>query len=179
MRCIILFLLMLMPMQALACGETSRCEVEGGYYLAAVPEDWDGQTPLPLVVYFHGWNGSPEGAFRNRAMVNGVTRRGAMFVAPYARNGYWRQIGEGRAEGGRDEKSFIHNVMADIHERWPIDDARTMASGFSRGASMVWNVACYAGDLFAGVCSDRRRVLAHDARKLPDRTRESSAYSWA
>ena len=108
MRCIILFLLMFIPMQALACGETSRCEVEGGYYLAAVPEDWDGQTPLPLVVYFHGWNGSPEGAFRNRAMVNGVTRRGAMFVAPYARNGYWRQIGEGRAEGGRDEKA-VHS----------------------------------------------------------------------
>lgn len=150
MRCIILYLLMFLPVSVLACGEGSRCEVEGGYYLAAVPENWDGKTPLPLVVYFHGWNGSPEGSFRNKAMVNGVIRRGAIFVAPYARTGYWRQIGEGRAEGGRDEKAFVQNVMADIHERWPIDDARTIASGFSRGASMVWNVACYAGDLFAG-----------------------------
>jgi len=38
--------------------------------------------------------------------------------------------------------------MADIKNRWPIDETRTLASGFSRGASMVWNVACYAGDLF-------------------------------
>ena len=65
------------------CGAGGRCPVEGGYYLAALPEDWDGKSALPLVVYFHGWNASPEGTFRNKAMINGVTRRGAIFVAPY------------------------------------------------------------------------------------------------
>ena len=83
-------------------------------------------------------------------MVNGVNARGALFVAPYARTGYWRQIGAGRAEGGRDELAFIRAVMADIRRRWPVDDDLVMSSGFSRGASMSWNVACYAGDLFAG-----------------------------
>ena len=83
-------------------------------------------------------------------MVNGALKRGALFVSPYARSGYWRQIGAGRAEGGRDEAAYIRAVMADIKRRWPIDEARTLASGFSRGASMVWNVACYTGDLFAG-----------------------------
>ncbi len=131
-----------------SCGAGGQCKVDGGYYLAALPDDWDGKTPLPLVVYFHGWNGTPEGTFRNRAMVEGITRRGALFVAPYARTGYWRQIGEGRAEGGRDERLYINTVMNDIRSRWPIDESRTMASGFSRGASMVWNVACYAGTLF-------------------------------
>ena len=131
------------------CGAGGKCTVEGGYYLAAIPDTWDGTSALPLVVYFHGWNGSPEGTFRNRAMVNGVTRRGAIFVAPFARTGYWRQIGTGRAEGGRDERAFVNAVVADIKKRWPIDERRTMASGFSRGASMVWNVACYAGNLFA------------------------------
>lgn len=150
MRCLLVLFLLLLPFTSHACGENSRCEVDEGYYLAALPVDWDGATPLPLVVYFHGWNGSPEGAFRNRAMVNGVTRRGAIFVAAYARTGYWRQIGEGRAEGGRDEAAYIRSVMADIKKRWAIDQTRTLASGFSRGASMVWNVACYTGDLFTG-----------------------------
>ncbi len=147
MRWILMFLLLL-PMPVLACGADSRCEVEGGYYLAAVPPEWDGTSPLPVVVYFHGWNGSPEGTFRNTAMVEGITRRGAMFVAPYARTGYWRQIGEGRAEGGRDERAYIRAVMEDLKSRWPVDTERTMSSGFSRGASMVWNVACYTGELF-------------------------------
>ena len=149
MRTLILSLaLFILPATAHACGNDSRCEVEDGYYLAAEPEDWDGITPLRLVVYFHGWNGTPEGTFRNRGMVKGATSRGALFVAPFAQTGYWRQIGEGRAEGGRDEAAYIRDVMKDIKKRWPIDESQTLASGFSRGASMVWNVACYTGDLF-------------------------------
>ena len=148
MRWLLALLFALSPAFAMACGGDSRCEVEAGYYLAAEPPGWDGETPLPVVVYFHGWNGSPEGTFRNRAMVNGVNSRGALFVAPFARTGYWRQIGEGRAEGGRDELAFIRSVMADIRARWPVDERYVMSSGFSRGASMSWNAACYAGDLF-------------------------------
>ena len=133
---------------ATTCGNGGRCIVKDGYYLAALPPSWDGKSKLPLVVFFHGWNTSPEGMFRNRAMVDGVTRRGAIFVAPYAQTGYWRQIGQGRAEGGRDELAYVHAVMKDIKRRWPVDESGTVASGFSRGASMVWNVACYAGSLF-------------------------------
>lgn len=130
------------------CGEGGRCLVDEGYYLAELPDDWDGTKPLPLVVFFHGWNSSPEGMFRNRALVDGITRRGAIFLAPFAQTGYWRQIGEGRAERGRDELAYVKAVMNDVRRRWPIDASQTLASGFSRGASMVWNVACYAGDQF-------------------------------
>lgn len=135
---------------ASACGDGARCEVTDGYYLAAAPADWDGATPLPLIVYFHGWNSSPEATFRNKAMLRAAHQRGALFVAPFAPNGYWRQIGDGRAERGRDEAAFIRGVMADIGSRWPIDPARTLSSGFSRGGSMSWNVACYLNDLFTG-----------------------------
>lgn len=146
---LLLFPLLTAPV-AHACGGRERCDIDNGYYLAATPPDWDGVSPLPVVVYYHGWNGSPEGVFRNRAMVNGVNNRGALFIAPFARTGYWRQIGEGRAEGGRDELAYAHALMADIRKRWPVDERLVMASGFSRGGSMVWNVACYAGELFTG-----------------------------
>ncbi|MEL6465207.1 MAG: hypothetical protein AAFQ58_09585 [Pseudomonadota bacterium] len=140
--------LLLVAPAAMACSADSRCEVQGGYYLASAPDDWDGQTPLRLVVYFHGWNGSPEGTFRNRGMVRGATSRGALFVAPFAQTGYWRQMGAGRAERGRDEAAYMRAIMDDVRSRWPIDENQTLASGFSRGGSMVWNVACYTGDLF-------------------------------
>lgn len=142
--------LLVFPLSALAGDPDSRGEVPGGYYLAAAPDDWDGKTPLALVVYFHGWNSSPEATFRNSAMVNGVTSRNALFVAPFAERGYWRQIGEGRAEPGRDEAAFIRAVLKDVHSRWPVDEKRTLASGFSRGASTVWNVACYMSGAFRG-----------------------------
>ena len=151
MRLISLLLVFLVfPFAAMACGDGNRCKVDGGYYLAAVPDDWDGKRPLGLVVYFHGWGGTPEGTFRNKSMLRGAINRDAIFVAPFAKTGYWKQIGKGRAEGGRDEAAYIRAVMADVSRRWPIDQSRTLASGFSRGASMVWNVACYTGDLFRG-----------------------------
>jgi len=96
----LLLLFFTFPFAASACGKDSRCEVEGGYYLVAVPDDWDQKTPLGLVVYFHGWGGTPEGTFRNKGMVRGATNRNAIFVAPFARTGYWRQIGKGRPNGG-------------------------------------------------------------------------------
>ena len=142
-------LLLVLAAPALACETGGRCEVEGGYYLASPPPDWDGTSPLGVVVFYHGWNASPEGMFRNKAMLNAVHRRGAIFVSPWARTGYWRQIGQGRAEGGRDELAYAQAVMADLRARWPVDDRRVLASGFSRGASMVWNLACYSKGLFS------------------------------
>lgn len=138
------------PATAKTCGDGGRCDVEGGYYLAALPDDWDGKSKLPLVVFFHGWNASPEAMFRNEAMVTGVTGRGAIFVAPFAERGYWRQLGQNRAEPGRDELRYVKTVLADLRRRWPIDDNQILATGFSRGASLVVNLACYAGDLFTG-----------------------------
>lgn len=132
------------------CGAGERCVVDGGYYLAAAPPAWDGETRLPVIVYFHGWNSTPEGTFRNRAMLNSAHRRGALFVSPWAQRGYWRQIGPGRNEGGRDELAYTRAVLADLRKRWPIDETLILASGFSRGASMVWNLACHGGDLFTG-----------------------------
>ncbi|MEM8790300.1 MAG: hypothetical protein AAGE80_01685 [Pseudomonadota bacterium] len=149
-RLLLAFSLILFTLPAHACGGSERCEVEGGYYLASPPPDWDGTSALPVVVFYHGWNASPEGMFRNKAMVNAVHRRGAMFVAPYARTGFWRQIGSERAEGGRDELAYARTVLADLKARWPVDERKVLASGFSRGASMVWNLACYGGDLFTG-----------------------------
>ncbi len=130
------------------CGAGGRCHVEGGYYLAELPEGWNGQDSVGLVVHFHGWANSAEVTMGFRPLVDGVTRRGAIFVPVEGRNGTWRQMGAGRADWGRDEHAFIHAVMADIRARWPIDGRLTLASGFSRGGSMAWNVACFAGDLF-------------------------------
>ena len=129
-------------------GPCARCEVEEGYYLAAAPPDWDGKSALPVVVYFHAWGKGPQDVIGFKRLIEPLHRRGALVIAPFARIGYWRQIGEGRHEGGRDEAAYVRRILADVKRRWPIDDSRMLASGFSRGASLVWNLACYESDLF-------------------------------
>lgn len=125
-----------------------RCEVKEGYYRASAPPDWDGKTPLALVVYFHAWGKAPKNVTGYKRLIEPLHRRGALVVAPFARIGYWRQIGEGRHEGGRDEAAYVKRILQDVKRRWPIDETRMLASGFSRGASLVWNLACYERGLF-------------------------------
>lgn len=134
--------------QGVMAAPCERCDVEEGYYRAAAPPDWDGKSPLPLVVYFHAWGKSPESVISARNLVGQLHQRGALVVAPFAEIGFWRQLGEGRAEQGRDEAAYVRRILADVKRRWPIDERRMLATGFSRGASMVWNIACYEGGLF-------------------------------
>lgn len=126
----------------------ARCAVEDGYYLTAAPPDWDGVSPLPLVVYFHAWGRGPQDVIRAKGLIGPLHARGALVVAPFAEIGFWRQLGDGRAERGRDEAAYVRRILADVKRRWPIDESRMLASGFSRGASLVWNLACYESDLF-------------------------------
>jgi polyhydroxybutyrate depolymerase len=49
----------------------------------------------------------------------------------------------GSPSQARDDRAFLHAVLADVRTRWPVDDAHVVASGFSQGASMVWDLACY------------------------------------
>ena len=121
---------------AMACGGAdSRCEIAGGYYLAAPPPGWDGVSKLPVVVYFHGWNGTPEGTFRNRAMVNAVHRPGALFVVPWAGRRYWRTTRAGRAAAGRDARAAVASLIACLRARWPRDPGRSPAAPTS-GSSL-------------------------------------------
>ena len=47
---------------------------------------------------------------------------------------------------GRDDVAFIRSVIDDAAERFHLDRDRVLLTGFSRGASMVWDVACIAPD---------------------------------
>ena len=45
----------LAPAAANACGFESPCEVDAGFYLRRLPAGWDGRSPLPVVVFYHGY----------------------------------------------------------------------------------------------------------------------------
>ena len=40
------------------CGEGDPCPTETGEYHLMFPEDWDGRTQLPAVIFFHGHRSS-------------------------------------------------------------------------------------------------------------------------
>ncbi len=142
----------LMSPPAAACGSETECAVEGGSYYVAAPEGWDGVTPLPTVIFFHG-------AFSSgRAVMRGPSRAtfldaGWLVIAPngQSRAGRSGLFWPARDAGpdSRDDVAFARAVLDDAAERFPIDRERLLVSGFSAGGSMAWRLFCLEGGRFA------------------------------
>jgi polyhydroxybutyrate depolymerase len=146
------FLLMAHPAlaQDMPCGDKATpCQIAKGSYNLALPENWAGG---PAVVYLHGFGGSGAKVIGNRSFVNKITRRGYALIAPTGQifdadrpNARDWGVDDG-AQHKRDDIRFINAVLEDAATRFGIDRSQVLVSGFSRGGSMVWDLACAAPD---------------------------------
>ena len=142
-------LLLALPGTALACGQETDCETSSGTYRIVLPE---GPGPHGAMLWLHGWGGSAAGVMKNRALISQVTARGMAVVAadgrvtsPVRPNKNWA-VRDGRSYE-RDDIAFLTEILADAETRHGIDRSAVLLSGFSRGGSMVWDVACHAPEL--------------------------------
>lgn len=117
-----------------------------GTYRAVAPPGWDGKRALPLVLYLHGYRENSAVITGNAVLAAAVTGSGALLVVPDGVDGSWSF--SGAPSHKRDDIAFLHEVVADAEQRWPIDRARVFAAGFSIGGSMVWDLACHAATGF-------------------------------
>lgn len=135
------------PAAASDCGGAERpCTVGTGRYYAAPPPGWDGESPLPAVIFFHGYRSSGANAIANDALRQAVHAAGYLLVAPDGLAGTWAHVGS--PSDRRDEMAFMDDVRADLMARWRVDSDRLLVTGFSQGGSMVWDLACYRGDAY-------------------------------
>jgi polyhydroxybutyrate depolymerase len=121
--------------------------VANGTYRVVEPPGWDGKSPVPLVLYLHGYGQSSGDIVGDADLVAAVTSLGALLVVPDGLNRGWSHVGAPRRD--RDDLGFLHAVVADAEARFPIDRAKVYATGFSIGGSMVWDLACHAAQGFA------------------------------
>ena len=118
-----------------------------GDYHAATPPGWDGRSPLPTVLFFHGYGSSGRNVVSNKGLMQAFGTRGILVIAPNGLAKTWAH--QGAPSDRRDEMVFIDEVMADAKKRWPIDERLLWVSGFSQGGSMAWDLACRQGGKFA------------------------------
>ena len=130
------------------CGDLSRChEVDGGRYLAREPEGWDGQSALPMLLYFHPYNSADTAVIDRSWIVEQLDARGILGIFPNGINNTWAH--QGSPSKARDEITFLDAVLDDVESRWSLTSK--VATGFSQGGSMAWDAACYRGDRFDAV----------------------------
>ncbi|MEM7289215.1 MAG: prolyl oligopeptidase family serine peptidase [Pseudomonadota bacterium] len=136
-----------------ACGPESDCMVgENRHYRIRLPEGHDGKSPIGAIVYSHGYRGSAKGMMNNGSMAKLASQMGVALIATKSYAEDWRIPGVPRNTGtdGKVEFDYFDAVVADVTTRFPIDRNRLMATGFSAGGMMVWNLICHRSQLFAG-----------------------------
>ncbi|MEM9343220.1 MAG: polyhydroxybutyrate depolymerase [Pseudomonadota bacterium] len=135
----------IVPAMAQVCGGENRpCGLVDGSYHLLLP---DGEDPKGIVIHLHGGGGSGRGMLQS-GMASEALVRGYVFVAPNGEHpeARWTQDWSVRADAmafDRDDMDFISNVLADVRMRHELPEVPVLLAGFSRGGSMVWDIACH------------------------------------
>jgi len=134
------------PAMAQDCGTADGiCTVPEGEYRLVMPEGADG--PVAAILHLHGWGASAAGALRDRDRRAAIAARGMAFIVAQGipRAGRTQRdwaVRDGRPHP-RDDIAFLSAVLDDAAARG-VDRDRVLLTGFSRGGSFVWDVACEA-----------------------------------
>ena len=110
-------------------------------YHVKPPDDWDGVTPLPVMLHFHGWMRQGTLIVRHMRISGATRRRGVLLLAPNGQGKTWNFWTE-----DTPDIAFADAVIEDAAKRWPIDRSRIFVSGYSYGSAMAWRYVCARGD---------------------------------
>jgi polyhydroxybutyrate depolymerase len=110
-----------------------------------------GGAPAGAILLAHGYRDTAANMMADAEVADAVMGLGVALITPQSDGLSWNLPGQpGGRRPGIDDMAFIDAVIADATTRFPIDRRRIMASGFSAGGMLVWNLACYRAGLFAG-----------------------------
>jgi len=120
-------------------------------YELYVPPAYDGSTPVPVVLNFHGFTSSGLAQQENASMDETAAREGFIVVYPNGLDSSWNGgiCCGSSAETNVDDVGFTRAVIEDLGERGCIDTARIYATGMSNGGFLSHRLACEAADVIA------------------------------
>jgi polyhydroxybutyrate depolymerase len=133
--------------QACVSGEICRFN-EIAEYRVLPPQSWDGKTPIGVFIFVHGHRSSAAEMIGYRELADAAHGLGLMLVAPQGQGDSWSTPGS-PGEGRRDELAYMSGLLDDLARRFPLDSKRVVGSGFSQGASVIWEIACRGDGRFS------------------------------
>ncbi len=163
----------------LPAGSHAACTMPGWVDRAFeldVPPQWDGRSPLPVILVFHGGGGNRDGTNRTTC-ANGDVGDPSCLVAQALARGYavvapdgtgsrpLRNIRTWNAGGGHqlqcvsgggckshvDDLRYATELLDRIGAAIPVDARRVFATGISNGGAMSHRLACQLPDRIAAI----------------------------
>ena len=141
-RLLCLFLLVSAPAFAMGpwksdCHGQTACQLGDRSYHVLEPDGWDGETPLPVLMHFHGWSRQGDLVVRHQRIAGHTRLRGVLLVAPNGLGKSWSFW-----DRATPDVAFGDAVLADLAKRYPVDAGRIYVSGYSFGGAMAWRYVC-------------------------------------
>ena len=146
MRLIALIVLLFLPITGHAqssrsCHAEVPCPLGDRSYHVKEPDDWDGVTPLPVLLHFHGWQRQGTLIVKHMRISGATRRRGVLLLAPNGQHRTWDFWDSDTAD-----VEFAAAVIEDAAKRYPIDRTNIFVSGYSYGSAMAWRYVCENGN---------------------------------
>jgi polyhydroxybutyrate depolymerase len=164
-------------MSLLKPGETTESVQVGGTtrtFILHVPRSYTGQTPVPLVLDFHGILTSA--AFQRS--ISGFAElsetEGFIVAFPEGIDTAWNVGVCCTSSTAVDDLGFARAIVARLSEQGCIDKKRVHSTGYSMGGGMTIFLACNAADLFASVAYSAFDLMpdadepCHPSRPIPE-----------
>ncbi len=120
-----------------------------------VPPQYDGKTPLPLVIALHPFGGNAA-SFANITGFNKEADAEGFFVAyPQGLNGSWNAGSCCRPSSQQifDDADFIKTVLVKLESDLAVNDSRVYVAGDSNGGMLAYRLACDFPEDFAAIAA--------------------------
>ena len=126
-------------------------------YIVYVPESYDGNSPLPLVINFHGFDGCASSFMNDTGGLNNVADSENFFVVyPQGVGGekgdsYWDPGDSSINDIMENDVYFVRQLISILDNEYNINLSKVYATGYSNGGMMAYGLACSMGDVFSAI----------------------------
>ncbi|WP_335119783.1 extracellular catalytic domain type 1 short-chain-length polyhydroxyalkanoate depolymerase [Nostoc sp.] len=120
-------------------------------YYFYTPKSYNPDRPMPLVLVFHGDDGSGRSISNVTRFNELADQKGFIVVYPDGIDQKWSL--RGNAQGRVDDVLFVSALIDHLQQQISIDSHKVYATGFSRGGILTQALACKLPDKIAGFAS--------------------------
>ncbi len=124
-------------------------------YILHVPPQYDGKTPLPLVIALHAFGGDAASFANFTGFSKEADAEGFFVVFPQGLNGSWNAGTCCRPSSQQifDDAGFIQTVLVKLKSDLAVNNSRVYVVGESNGGMLAYRLACDFPEEFAAIAA--------------------------